>query len=129
VTTPTLNPESPNPVYYHPENYDMDNVELRKFHLRMYILIISDQHGKRMGLYKGTHFICFADREFIPNKYDDITMHNTRLRGYNLKIFPDTFDDYAKESKSMGQNVKLTSKEIMNHLKNAFNVYIQCRFN
>jgi hypothetical protein len=109
-------PESPNPVFLNPENYDMDKVELRKFHLRMYVVIISDEHGKRMGLYNGTHLICFADKEFIPNKYDDITMHNTRLRGYNAKIFPDTFDNYAKEAKSMGQDIKLTSKQVMDHL-------------
>jgi RimJ/RimL family protein N-acetyltransferase/ubiquinone/menaquinone biosynthesis C-methylase UbiE len=120
-------PESPNPVYHHPEKYDMDNVELRKFHLRVYAVIISDQYGKRMGLYNNTHLICFADTKFIPNKYDDITMHNTRLRGYNAKIFPDTFDMYATEAKSMGQKILLTSKQIMEHLRDQFKaVAIAC---
>ena len=112
---------SPNPVFWNPGAYDMNKVELRKFHLRVYVVIISDEQGKRMGLYKGTHLICFADKEFIRDKYDDIWMHNTRLRGYNVKIFPDSFNDYAREAKKLGQAIRLNSNQIMEEIKKQLN--------
>ena len=98
---------------YHPTynatSANLDVEEMRKFHLRVYVLIVTDMHGKRMGLYKSGHLICFADKEYKENTLNDMDMNNTRFRGNNSKPFPEGWETTNGLTKDglMGQLVEL----------------------
>jgi RimJ/RimL family protein N-acetyltransferase len=108
----------PNPVAKSPAA--TDEVELRKFHLRIYVIIVCDAHGKRRALYNDGHLICFADAAYVPGDFSNPRAHNTRLRGYNVKPFPESYDAYAAEGARLAGTPVTTAAGIMTQLRELF---------
>jgi RimJ/RimL family protein N-acetyltransferase/SAM-dependent methyltransferase len=106
---------------HHPSYSDtsaaLDVVEMRKFHLRVYVVIITDRYGKRMGLYNSGHFICFADKGYNKDDLKDLDIHNTRFSGNNGKPFPEAWPSDAT----------VTAADIMSQMVDLFKaVAIKC---
>ncbi len=90
-------PHNPSYALWRPgsKTISLEKVEMRKFHLRVYVVIVTDQNGKRMGIFNSGHFICFADKEYNKDDLTDMDIHNTRFRGNNGKPFPEGWPSTA----------------------------------
>jgi hypothetical protein len=63
----------------HPEP---ERVELRKFHLRVYLIVVVDGEARRAAYVPDATRICFAEAAFTMDDFS-AAVHNTRLRGTN----------------------------------------------
>lgn len=65
-----------------------------KFHLRLHLLVVIDQHGRRAALYP-TGDLVFSNNPYKSDDYDNTDIHDTHVRKHATGSFPAQFNELA----------------------------------